>query len=149
MNPFKGLELNIQLVEQDAKMPTRGHKHDAGCDVYSTVDYIINPGETVNIPLGWRMEMPNGYAMIFKEKSSIGTNKKLSLRSGVIDSEYRGITTVTLTSHNHEPVVLPKHSKIAQFMVVPVWYGIPKQVDYIDTESTARGEGGFGSTGSF
>jgi len=147
---FKDFYLAIELLSEDAKMPTRAKSGDAGIDLYSPGHYNILPGGDILIPLDIRVEFPEGYAMIIKEKSGIATKLKLSIGACVIDSGYRGNCHVHLFNHEtnlSSPIIhIEKHQKIAQAIIVPVWCGMPVQVDWINT-NTDRGDGGFGSTG--
>lgn len=138
--------LNIELVDENAKIPTRAQPGDAGCDVYSPIDFIIPAQKDYLLPLGWRCEMPRGYAMIMKEKSGVATKKKLSLGACVVDADYRGIVHAHLFNHSNEDVSFSKGDKVAQFVIFPIWDGQPEQVESVNLQ-TDRGTGGFGSTG--
>ena len=142
---FKDFYLNIKL-EEGGIMPTRAHDTDAGCDVYSPIDCIIPASKDILIPLNWRSEFPNGYAMIMKEKSGVATKLKTSIGACVVDSQYRGIVHAHLFNHSNETIEIKKGQKITQFIIVPVWCGQPKEVTELDL-NTSRGTGGFGSTG--
>lgn len=139
--------LNIELIDENAKMPTRASDGDAGMDVYSPDEYVIPPRGDVLIPLGWRYEMPIGYALVFAEKSGVATKLKLDLGAKICDALYRGIVHVHLFNNSDETVVITPGQKIAQFLILPVWYGQAEQVNSISTDTT-RGEGGFGSSGT-
>lgn len=143
---FEDFYLNVELLNEDAKIPTRANDTDAGLDFYTPLDIIIRPQNDKLIPLDIKVEFPNGYALIVKEKSGIATKKKCSIGACVIDSEYRGNCMIHLFNFGHERVFFKKGDKIAQGIIVPVWTGQPKLVEkiFIDTD---RGEGGFGSTG--
>lgn len=152
ISPFAQFYLNIQLLSEDAKMPTRATDGDAGLDLYSPIEYKVKPGQDILIPLDIRVEFPKGYALIVKEKSGVATKLKLSVGACVIDSGYRGNCHVHLFNHrrgafqNNVTWKIEKHQKIAQMIVVPVWTGQPIEVKEISID-TERGEGGFGSTG--
>ena len=91
------------------------------------------------------MEFPRGFALVMKEKSGVATKKKISILANLIDSDYRGIVHAHL--HNTSPsdiAIFKEGEKVCQGIVVPLWIGLPKQVDHID-ENTERGTGGFGS----
>lgn len=141
---FEDFYLDIELLDKNAKMPTRAYSSDAGCDVYAPEKVTIFPGRDALIPLGWRCKFPEGYALVFFNKSGVSTKKKLDIGACCIDSQYRGIVHVHLFNTGERPVTLEKGDKIAQFLVFPVWTGVPfeKKVE-IDSE---RGEDGFGST---
>jgi dUTP pyrophosphatase len=142
---FKDFYLNIKL-EQNGIKPTRAHSSDAGLDFYSPVDCEIKPYGDILIPLQVRTEFPDGYALIFKEKSGVATKKHLSVGACIVDSSYRGILHLHLFNHSDEWIKISKNEKIVQAIVVPVWTGNPIFVEELDL-NTNRGEGGFGSTG--
>ena len=139
--------LEIQLIDSNAKMPTRGTEEAAGLDFYTPVNVTIEPRKDVLVPLGLKMKFPKGWAMIFKEKSGIATKKKLDIGACVIDSDYRGIPHAHLINNSDETITFSIGEKIVQGVMVQVWLGNAKQVDNID-ENTQRGTGGFGSTGN-
>lgn len=143
---FKDFFLNIQLLSDNAKMPTRAHDGDAGLDLYTPEKIIIFPHSDKLIPLDIRVEFPKGFAMIIQEKSGVATKKKIDIGACVVDADFRGNVQVHLINNSDEKVYLEKKSKIAQALVYPVWDGQPLQVDYINTD-TDRAESGFGSTG--
>ena len=74
---FKDFYLNFELTSENAKMPTRAHDTDAGCDVYSPQDVVIYPSQDALIPLDLRSEFSEGYALVFFNKSGVCTKKKL------------------------------------------------------------------------
>lgn len=143
---FEDFYLNVELLNEDAKIPTRANDTDAGLDFYTPLDIIIRPQNDKLIPLDIKVEFPNGYALIVKEKSGIATKKKCSIGACVIDSEYRGNCMIHLFNFGYETVSFKKGDKIAQGIIVPIWTGQPKLVKKISVD-TDRGEGGFGSTG--
>ena len=144
---FERFYLNIELAHKDAKMPTRGHDTDAGIDVHSVEDdFKVWPGESALISTGLKCEFPKGYGLLFIEKSGLASKKEITLGARLIDSEYRGLLFVNLFNNGENPISIPKGSKIAQFVAMPMWDGQPIQVNAVD-KNTNRGEGGFGSTG--
>jgi len=133
---FEDFYLNIELLSEDAKMPTRATDGDAGLDLYSPKEYVIR-GNDILVPLDIRVEFPKGYALIVKEKSGIATKMKLDIGACVIDSGYRGNCHVHLfdnrqpepycdasgaiCGHSLPGITIEKGQKIAQMIVVPVW----------------------------
>lgn len=147
MNIFKDFYLEIELTSENAKIPTRAYSSDAGFDVYSPYDVKIFPGRDKDFELDFKVKFPKGFALIFKEKSGRSIKNKLSIGACVVDSGYEGIVRCHLFNHSKdEPVYIKKGEKVAQFIIVPVWYGNITEVKQINSESE-RGEGGFGSTG--
>ena len=145
VNVFEGFYLKIKLEDPDAKMPTRATKGDAGLDIYSPKDYVIEPREDVLIPSGWKCEFPIGFVMVIKEKGGRATKDHLDIGACVVDAGYRGIVHVHFFNNSNERVIIKQGEKIAQAVIYPCWTGQPIQVTNL-TESE-RGEGAFGSTG--
>jgi len=143
---FENFYLEIEILNPEIKPPTRGTRESAGLDFYSPERVIIEAGKDILIPLGIKVRFPQGYALIFKEKSGIATKKKLDVGAAVVDSDYRGIVHAHLINNSDIDVVFEKNDKLIQAVIVPVWLGSPTIVSTID-EKTERGAGGFGSTG--
>lgn len=137
--------MKIKKLTGDAIIPTRAHSSDAGLDVYSTEDITIMSKSDYLFKLGWACEIPNGWALIVKEKSGRAVKDKLDVGACVIDSGYRGEVHVHLFNNASWHVKIKKGEKIAQMLLVPCWTGQPEEVETLD--DTSRGSGGFGSTG--
>lgn len=139
---------------RDVKSPVRGHSTDAGIDFFIPNDYEecwLKPGEDVLVDSGIKVIVPKGYALIFKEKSGIAVNRKLTVGAAVVDSDYRGVVHFHLFNSSNETVkAFDPGDKIIQGLVVPVSLCTPFEVsnDKYDLNETERGEGGFGSTGT-
>lgn len=141
---------------RDVKNPVRGHKEDAGIDFYIPNDFkqdYLLPKEDICIPSGIKVIVPKGYALIFKEKSGVALNKKLTVGACVVDCGYTGEVHIHLFNNGNTSVKLLPGEKIIQAVLVPVEtpdvYEISNE-DYardIETINSLRGEGGFGSTG--
>lgn len=134
------------MLDEGAKMPTRGHQADAGYDLYSRENVVIYHGDSYSFDTGVHLQIPIGYGAIIVSKS--GLNDKYSVQStGLIDAEYTGAIKVKLYNHGHAAVRIEKGQKISQFVIVPV---LTPDLDLTDhMEETERGDGGFGSTGKF
>lgn len=133
-------------------MPKCRHVHTTrmhGCDIYCIDDIEIKPFGNVTVSTGWKCIIPNGYAMIIKEKSGIASKRGVDVGACVVDSGYLGFVHVNLINNTDKTVKFERGRKIAQFIVVPVWTGQPKEVSKEEFEKleTDRGNGGFGSTG--
>jgi dUTP pyrophosphatase len=134
------------MLDPGAKMPTRAHETDAGLDLYSTEDAVINPGESHTFDTGVHIELPPNTTGFIKSKS--GLNVKHGITSdGVIDVGYTGSIAVKLYNHGRFPVYIQKGQKISQLVVLPILTPVPVLVESL--EDTERGTGGFGSTGQF
>lgn len=141
--------MRVKKLRENASMPTYGSQEAAGADLYACMEEAVTiaPGETVFIPTGIAMEIPQGYAGLIYARSSLGTKKGLAPANkvGVIDSDYRGEVMVALYNHGKTPQTIADGERIAQLLVTPVLRPILMQVE--DLSQTQRGAGGFGSTG--
>lgn len=152
MELFKDFYLKIKpepeffTEDNPFKMPQRANQGDAGIDVFSPGEYMIYPGRDVKIPLGFRVEFPRGFVMLFRNKSGRATNDKLMVGAEVVDSEYRGIVHAHIFNFQPKGFTINAGEKVCQFLILPCWEGQPEQVEEINME-TDRGTGGFGSSG--
>jgi dUTP pyrophosphatase len=140
------MELKVQRIHEDAKLPLYQHKGDAGLDIFSAIDCVLEAGEVKPVSTGIRVAVPEGYVGLVWDKSGISL-KGVHRLAGVIDSGYRGEVRVVMVNLGKEPYVIEKGMKIAQLLVQPV--NEVKVVEAEELESTPRGEEGFGSTGKY
>jgi dUTP pyrophosphatase len=144
MNP-----ISVKKLHPEAKIPTYGSVGAAGADLYACLDapVTIAPGETVFIPIGIALEVPEGCAGLIYARSSLGTKRGLAPANkvGVIDPDYRGEIRVVLLNHSKIPQTLEPGERVAQFVITPVLTPAYEEVE--ELEATDRGSGGFGSTG--
>ena len=142
-------KINVKLLRHGAQLPTYGSSGAAGADLYACMDtpVTVAPGETVWIPTGVAMEIPKGCAGLVFARSSMGVKRDLAPANkvGVIDSDYRGEIHVVLHNHGAKQQLVEPGERVAQLVIVPVFTPGFCQVDALD--DTARGAGGFGSTG--
>jgi dUTP pyrophosphatase len=151
MNTVKQLEnINIKLLSENAKVPTRGSEYAAGYDLYANTTDIIDiaPHSTVKVGTGISMELPeNTFGAIFA-RSGLATKKGLRPANcvGVCDSDYRGEYVVALHNDTDEIMSIEPNERIAQLIVMPF---IPVNFTVVEElNETERGDGGFGSTGT-
>jgi dUTP pyrophosphatase len=144
MNPVR-----VKRVLEGAKLPTYGSAWAAGADLYACLEeaVTIQPGETVFIPTGIALEVPQGCAGLIYARSSMGAKRGLAPANkvGVIDSDYRGQVMVALHNHSALPQTVEPQERIAQLLITPVF--TPGFVETEELSDTQRGAGGFGSTG--
>ena len=144
MNPIK-----VKKLRENAKLPTYGTAFSAGADLYACLEasVTIAPGETKKIPTGLAMEIPAGYAGLIYARSSLGTRQGLAPANkvGVVDSDYRGEFMIFLHNHSGEARTICHGDRVAQLVITPVF--TPGFVEADELTDTARGTGGFGSTG--
>ena len=144
------MKVKYKKLKDSAIEPTKGSEKAAGYDLYANINgndsITINPGETVVIGTGLSFELPdNTFAAIFA-RSGLSTKSGLAPANkvGVCDSDYRGEYKVPLHNHSNVPATINHGDRIAQMVVMPF---IPIELEECDLSNTARGSGGFGSTG--
>ena len=144
MNPIK-----VKKLRPGAQLPTYGTAFSAGADLYACLEepVTIAPGETKKIPTGLAMEIPVGFAGLIYARSGLGTKQGLAPANkvGVVDSDYRGEFMVFLHNHSAETRTVSHGDRVAQLVVTPVYTPGFEETD--ELTDTARGIGGFGSTG--
>ena len=144
MEPIK-----VKKLREGAHLPTYGTAFSAGADLYACLEasVTIAPGETKKIPTGLAMEIPAGYAGLIYARSSLGTRQGLAPANkvGVVDSDYRGEFMIFLHNHSGEARTICHGDRVAQLVITPVF--TPGFVEADELSDTARGTGGFGSTG--
>ncbi|MBO7508184.1 MAG: dUTP diphosphatase [Clostridia bacterium] len=143
MKTVKFVKLN-----DDAIIPDYAHVGDAGMDLYSVEDMIIEPMTWKKVPTGLACILPKGTEGQVRTKSGIAYNYGVFVLNtpGTVDECYQGEIGVVLFNLNKTPFVIKKGQKIAQFVINEVCYCKTKQIEEISTKSS-RGSGGFGSTG--
>ncbi len=131
-------------------LPAYARPGDAGCDLVTTVDAEIAPGERVTVPTGLAIALPEGYAGFVHPRSGLAAHHGVSLVNapGTIDAGYRGEIKIILINHDpRETVHLRRLDRVAQLVVQRVEQVVWRETDTLD--DTARGTGGHGSTGGF
>lgn len=148
LNPRQRIEVTIEKINDNAKIPEYAHPSDAGCDVFSAEAVTINANETKIVKTGIRVAIPAGYEIQIRPRSGLSakTGLRVANAPGTIDSMYRGEIGVILHNTSSEPYTVEIGDKIAQ-MVIAQSPMIKWVENKIDTD-TDRGEGGFGSTGN-
>jgi dUTP pyrophosphatase len=142
------LEIEIQKINPEAKLPAYAHRGDAGVDLYSVVDRVLQPGERALIPTGLKMAIPEGYEGQVRPKSGLALKHGVTVLNtpGTVDAPYRGEVGVILINLDPKtPYEVKKGEKVAQMVFAKVKYAEFAERD--ELAATARGEGGFGSTG--
>jgi len=141
--------VKIKRLTLTATLPVYATDAAAGADLRADVkdDVVIAPGETVLVHTGLSMEIPDGYVGLICARSGLATKQGLAPANkvGVIDSDYRGEVMVALFNHSGETRTVSHGDRIAQLLIMPVASAVFEEAS--ELENTARGEGGFGSTG--
>ena len=144
------MKVNVKKLNESAIIPTYGSEYAAGADLYACIDesVTIAPGETKLIKTGIALELPIGYAAFICARSGLASKRGLAPANkvGVVDCDYRGEVMVALHNHSASIQTVEKGERVAQMVIAPY---ITAEFDVVDELSdTARGAGGFGSTGT-
>ena len=140
----------VRLPEgQGLPLPAYMTAGAAGADVVAAVseDLVLAPGDRALVPTGFALEVPIGLEVQVRPRSGLAVKHGVTLLNtpGTIDSDYRGPVGIVLVNHGHEPFVVRRGERIAQLVVAPVVQAAFREVEAL--ASSARGDGGFGSTG--
>jgi len=141
--------VKIKKLSQYAVCPKYASATAAGADLYAALSQpvTVKAGQTVFVPTGISMEIPEGYAGLIFARSGLACKKGLAPANkvGVIDSDYRGEIMVALFNHSGEDFTVECGERIAQMVITP--YLTAQFEEAEELAGTERGEGGFGSTG--
>jgi dUTP pyrophosphatase len=142
------LSLRVKRLDPRAVLPSRAHEGDAGLDLHALDDFELAPGERAQVRTGIAIALPAGTAGLVLPRSGLAARHGISLVNapGLIDEGYRGeVRVLLLNTDRAEAVTLAAGDRIAQLVITPV--PAVEVVETDDLEATARGAGGFGSTG--
>jgi dUTP pyrophosphatase len=143
------MELPFRRLRPEAELPVAQHPGDAGLDLRSAVDVVVSPGERVMIPTGVAVAIPDGHAGLVLPRSGLAAKQGLTMANapGLIDAGYRGeVICAAVNLDRDTPVEIHVGDRIAQLVIVELASVGPVWADELPT--SARGEGGFGSTGA-
>ncbi|HMO02137.1 MAG TPA: dUTP diphosphatase [Oligoflexia bacterium] len=119
---------------------------DAGFDLRALEEAICEVNQSLLIPTGLKLKIPNGWVGVVKDRSSMAL-RGIYTHGGVIDSSYRGEIKVVISNRSNEPYQIKSGDKIAQLLVVPYCDNCLEVSDENELGLTDRGADGFGSTG--
>ncbi len=141
------MKVAVKKLHDDAVLPRLGSEYAAGADLYSVEQVTLNAGETKLVHTGLAMEIPVGYGGFIFARSGLATKRGLAPANkvGVVDADYRGEIMVALHNHGSQPQTVEKGERVAQMVLMPYL-----AAEYFETDTlsdTARGDGGFGSSG--
>lgn len=145
-----GAELAVARLAPDAILPARAHPGDAGLDLCAAESAALAPGERVVIGTGVVVAVPDGHAGLVMPRSGLASRHGVTVVNapGLIDSGYRGELRVALVNLDRRATFeIRPGDRIAQLVIVPVALAEPVESDIDELGDTARGSGGFGSTG--
>src|SRR3954453_6577792 len=137
--------LRFKQLDPRAVLPQRGSALAAGLDVCGIEDLSIAPKQRVMARTGLAAAIPPGFYGRIAPRSGLAAKNGLDVLAGVIDSDYRGEICCLLYNTGDETIALPAGSKICQLIIEQII--TPEAMWVSDLDETARGAGGFGSTG--
>ncbi|MFJ3956590.1 dUTP diphosphatase [Arthrobacter sp. NPDC090010] len=144
------LDVELRMLDDGLEPPSYAQPGDAGADLRAREDVRLEPGERRLVPTGVSIALPFGYVALIHPRSGLATKQGLSIVNapGTVDAGYRGEIAVTLINLDRERAIeLRRGDRIAQMVIQRVEHArfIPVQ----ELPESARGAGGFGSTGGF
>ena len=139
--------LPVRFTHPHAELPTRAHPTDAGLDLAASETTHIAPGVVTLVPTGIAVAIPDGYFGLLTARSSLAVKKAMTLANGVgvIDSDYRGEIKIPIIPLDGCHNLIQAGQKIAQLIILPI--ATPTVEVVSELPESARGLGGFGSTG--
>lgn len=134
--------MKIKLIDYGYELaPKRAHENDAGADVHAPRQYVVWPNTTEKIPLGFGLELPDGYAAYIFPRSGL-SSKGIVCELPPIDSGYKGEVHAIVTNMSTKPYQILKGDRIGQLVVMPCVIA-----DFINYDIKERSDGAFASTG--
>ena len=149
---MQGLEVELRFLRlhPGAHVPCYQTSHAAGLDLHACLEapLTVAPGDIAMVPCGFAMAIPHGYEGSVRPRSGLATKHGISMPNapGTVDSDYRGEMMVPLINLGRAAFTVEHGMRIAQMVIAPVARASVREVDELD--GTARGTGGFGSTGT-
>jgi dUTP pyrophosphatase len=140
--------LRVRRLHPEARLPARAHPGDAGLDLHALEPVRLEPGARASVPTGVALELPAGHAGLVLPRSGLAARHGIALVNapGLIDEGYRGEVRVLLLNTDPEAAVeLAAGDRIAQLLVVAAAPCAVEEAEALG--ETARGAGGFGSSG--
>ena len=146
--PVTDVEILLRRLDPDLELPGYAHPGDAGADLRSTEDFVLAPGERRLVPTGIAIALPEGFAAFVHPRSGLADRHGVTIVNspGTVDAGYRGEIKVCLVNTDRQhPVSFSRGDRIAQLVVQPV--SRATFVTVAQLPDSARGSGGYGSTG--
>lgn len=142
-------KIQFTKLHKNAHVPVYGTEFAAGADLYACLEepVTVAAGTTAFIPTGISMAIPEGLVGLIYARSGLACKKGVAPANkvGVIDSDYRGEIIVALHNHSADDFCIESGERVAQMVIAPYYFAEYEEVESLD--DTARGSGGFGSTG--
>lgn len=149
MNP---VPVAIKRLPHNSDLPLPAYESDlaAGMDLPAAIDIelVLNPGQRDLVPTGLSIALPAGYEAQIRPRSGLAARNGVTVLNtpGTVDADYRGEVKIILVNLGNEPFTVTRGMRIAQMVIAPVTQAMLEETD--ELPETARGAGGFGSTGS-
>lgn len=148
------IDLRVQRLPHAQGLPLPRYETSgaAGMDLIAALGegeaMVLQPGERALVPTGLAIALPAGFEAQVRPRSGLAAKNGVTVLNspGTIDCDYRGEVKVILINHGREPFTIERGTRIAQMVVAPVTQAMFREVESLD--ETARGAGGFGSTGT-
>jgi dUTP diphosphatase len=140
--------IEVKIKKKNPEIPTPQYKTtgSAGCDICASENIIVPWGSSVLVPTGIFLEVPEGYECQVRPRSGLALKGITLMNSpGTVDSDFRGEMMILLVNHSNVNYSVNKGDRIAQLVFAPVTQATFEEVD--ELSETARGTGGWGSTG--
>jgi dUTP diphosphatase len=144
------VQIPVRRLDPELPLPTYAHPGDAGADLHSAAEVTLQPGERALVPTGIAMALPEGYVGLVHPRSGLAARHGISIVNapGTVDSGYRGEVQVCLVNTDRaEAFTVHRGDRIAQLVVQRC--ETAAFVEAAELAESARGEGGYGSTGGF
>ena len=135
------MKIKIIKFAKNLISPNRSHYNDAGADCFSPSNFKLEPHQVLMVPLGFGVEVPDGYMAVIKPRSSMNDTGIIT-QIGTIDSGYRGEVKAVFINATDNEYEFFTNDKICQLVIEPVVLA-----EYVTEFPSERGQGGFGSTG--
>ena len=139
------MELRVQKLHPDAKLPSFAHTTDAGMDLYCIEEITLAPGQRVQVKTGIAIGVPEGYVGLIWDKSGVSHKRGLKTLGGVIDHGYTGEVVVGMYNTSTEAQTFEVGDKVAQILIQKCEH--PQIVEVASLGDSERGSNAFGSTG--
>jgi dUTP diphosphatase len=142
------VKLRYSLLRPEAVAPSRAHPGDAGLDLHSAEAAVVGPGERASVGTGVALAIPDGWAGLVLPRSGLAARHGIALVNapGLIDPGYRGeVRVLLLNTDPEQPFEVTPGDRIAQLTLVR--FEAPELEEVEELDLTARGSGGFGSSG--
>ena len=138
------ITVKCKLMHQDAKIPTKAYESDSCFDLYSVDKKVVSPRSYEEVNLGIAVELPFGYGMFLRARSSQGKNG-IQIHMGTVDQEFRGQLSVYIYNYSDKAYKISVGDRIAQAFIEPI-----QRVEFEEVRTLSeskRGKKGWGSSG--